>query len=112
MLPKKQRLTRDREIRGVLKTKQYESKNPLFYLVGKDNFLEISRLTVVTPKRLGKATIRNRLRRVFAEAYSKIRHKIKKNVDLVVFPRQAAVDKHVREVALALGNALKRCYLC
>jgi ribonuclease P protein component len=109
LLPKKERLSREREIKDVLQARQYESKSPLLHLAARDNQLPNSRLAIVTPGKLGIATTRNRLRRVFVAAYCKIRHKIAKNIDFVIFPRHASVgvstDRAAEEVLKALRRA-------
>lgn len=111
MLPKSARLSSEREIRQTIKDKQYESKSPLLYLVANDNSLDESRLAVVIPKKLGKAVARNRVRRVFQAAFANIRHKIAKNIDLVVFPRSAAFGKTAPEIEVGLGECLNRIKL-
>ena len=111
MLPKSARLSSEREIRQTIKDKQYESKSPLLYLVANDNSLDESRLAVVIPKKLGRAVTRNRLRRLFQAAFARIKHKIAKNIDMVVFPRSAAIDKPVADIEVGLGKCLNRIKL-
>ena len=108
MLPKAERLSRDREIKAVLRSRQYQSNNTLLRLTASDSQQTASRLVVVTPGKIGNAVTRNRLRRVFMAAYSKIKHKIAKNVDIVLFPRPAAIGKSVDLVADCLLSDLAR----
>ncbi|MFH1347667.1 MAG: ribonuclease P protein component [Candidatus Margulisiibacteriota bacterium] len=108
MLPKCARLSSEREIRNTIRKKQYESKSPLLYLVAKDNSLDESRLAVVIPKKIGKAVVRNRLRRVFQAGFVEIRHKIAKNIDVVLFPRHASVGFDMKQAAECLGQSIKR----
>lgn len=112
MLPKRERLAREQEIKGVIKAKQYESKGPLLYFVARDNSQQFSRLTVVTPKTLGKAVKRNRLRRQVFEVFGKIKPKISKNVDLVVFPKQTALGQSPMALLLGFMSGLKEQGLC
>ena len=111
MLPKKARLSSEREIRQTIKTKQYESRSHLLYLVAQENTLDVSRLAVVTPKKLGKAVVRNRLRRIFQAAFVKIRHKIAKNINLVIFPRPSAIGKTAGDAEVGLVKCLNRIKL-
>ncbi|MFH1684533.1 MAG: ribonuclease P protein component [Candidatus Margulisiibacteriota bacterium] len=108
MLPKSARISSEREIRKTIKNKQYESSSPLLYLVANDNSLDGSRLAVVIPKKIGKAVVRNRLRRVFQAAFSEIRHKMAKNIDIVLFPRRASVGFNLKQAAECLGQSIKR----
>ena len=113
MLPKRERLSSEREIRDTIKRKQYEKKRPLLYFTAKDNGLGFSRLCVVTSKKLGKATIRNRLRRICSQAFSEIMHKkAKKHVDMVIFPRSSATDKKSDAIIEELGKALAKEKIC
>lgn len=107
LLPKPERLSNSSDIKATLKVKQYTSSTPLLSLVARDNKQLFSRLVVVTPKKLGNACKRNRIRRVYYAAYGKIRHKIAKNIDLVVFPR---IGEQVFTMDLS-KEALCRC-LC
>ncbi|MBU0672061.1 MAG: ribonuclease P protein component [Candidatus Margulisbacteria bacterium] len=106
MLPKSARLSKEREIKRTIRAKQYEARRPLLYLVAMDNSHAESRLTVVIPKKLGKAVVRNRMRRVIQAVFGNIRHKIAKNIDIVVFPRHAAVGAESRSVESELGKCL------
>lgn len=111
MLPREARLSKEYEVKRVIKTKQFEGNSPLLYLVAMDNFLGNSRLAVVTPKKLGNAVARNRTRRIFAAAFYKIRHNIAKNMDFVFFPKKSAVGIRMQDandaISLCMGNCLR-----
>ena len=108
MLPRRARLSRRKEIEGVVNSRQPLCKGPLLSLYARENFLQGVRLAVITPGHLGKATKRNRVRRVFFCAFSKIRHKIAKNIDFVVYPRRAAVGLGLEQIVLALVTGLSK----
>ena len=113
MLSRGKRLSKEREIHDVLGCRDYEIKAPLLYFVGRENHLEFSRFCVVTSRKLGKATVRNRLRRLFVTALSEIcGSKAKKSVDLVVYPRVLAVGKELCEIKLGLAKALVTVGVC
>jgi len=58
----------------------------------------VPRILVITSKKLGGAVQRNRIRRVLYGAFNKIKHKINKNIDIVLFPRPMDLkDKAVKE---------------
>lgn len=107
MLPKNERLSRDKDIRETIRGKQYTVKTPLLYLTARDNSLTVSRLVVAAPKRLGKAVTRNRLRRIIVNAYSKNKHKLGKNIDIVIIPGNEAVGKTTQELGTAINHAIK-----
>jgi ribonuclease P protein component len=107
LLPRRNRLSKEGEIKRVLKARHYEGNSPLLYLVASDNLLENSRLAVVTPKKLGNAIVRNRLRRVFAAAFSKIRHNLAKNVDFVLFPRKSAAELGMQDAKEAIIDCIR-----
>lgn len=112
MLPKRERLTREQEIKGVIRAKQYESKGPLLYFVARDNSLQFSRLMVVTPKKLGQAVKRNRLRRQIYEIFAKLKPKIPICVDLVVFPKRAAMAQSFEALVSGFMSGLSRQGMC
>ncbi|MBN2058525.1 MAG: ribonuclease P protein component [Candidatus Saganbacteria bacterium] len=90
MLPDKYRLTSSKEIKAALEQRQYTSATPLFRLVASDNAASQPRLAIVTPRKLGKAVRRNRMRRILRGAFLNICCKINKNIDCVLFPRALA----------------------
>jgi len=110
LLSKHSRLRSSREIKETLKVREYESRGPLLHCVARQNTLNYSRLAVVTPKKLGKAVIRNRLRRVIKAAFAKIWRNLAKNIDLIVFPRVKAIGQPADKVTQALVKQLGRLY--
>lgn len=106
MLPKRERIARGSEIKAIIREKQFEGKAPLLYFVGRENGLGFSRATIVTPGKLGNAVIRNRLKRVFSEAYRKKRHNIAKNIDFVIYPRRSAIGAGLKTVLSGLDKCL------
>ena len=108
MLPRRARLSRRKEIEGAVNSRQPIFKGSLLSLYARENFMQGARLAVVTPGHLGKAVKRNRVRRVFFCAFSKIRHKIAKNMDFVVYPRRATVGLGLEQIVLALLMGLSK----
>lgn len=105
MLPKRERLSSERDIKAVLATRQYIYNSPLLRFVARDNLLESSRAAVVAPKKLGKAVRRNRLRRVFKAAFSFL--EIRRGVDIVLFPCPLAMGKNAKQICQELERGIK-----
>ena len=97
LLPKKERIASNREIKGILNRKQFRFSSPLLNITAEENNGSVSRWVVVCSKRLGKAVVRNRIRRMVLSAVANIRHKINKNVDAVIFPKSMALKSGAYE---------------
>jgi ribonuclease P protein component len=103
LLPSRERIRKNSEIQAILKKKQLTFTSPLLRIVAQANQHNTPRVVVVCPKSLGKAVTRNRIRRIIVGQYSNIRHKIGKNIDLVIFPRNVAERmKPAEEIEKAL----------
>jgi ribonuclease P protein component len=66
------------------------------------------RLGVSVPKRLGTAVVRNRVRRLFQEAYRACGPQLSQGFDLVVIPRLGATGMTYDEILRALRDLLSR----
>ena len=112
MLPKRERLANEREIKGVVREKQYESKGPLLSLAARDSSLPFSRLAVVVPKRFGSAPKRNRMRRIIFEVFGKLSPDFRKNIDMVIYPRSPVLTKGLAELLIELKACLNDLKIC
>lgn len=112
MLPKRERLANEREIKEVVREKQYESKGPLLSLAARDNSMSFSRLAVVVPKRLGSAPRRNRMRRIIFEVFGKLTPDFRKNIDMVIYPRTPVLTKGFAELIFELKVCLNDLKIC
>ena len=92
MLPKNERISDNQEIKGILKRRKIHLASPLLSLIGEENKKGKTRLTVSCSSKIGGAVLRNRTRRVLIASYQKIRHKMDKNYNIVLLPRQAFND--------------------
>ncbi|MBI5399699.1 ribonuclease P protein component [Candidatus Saganbacteria bacterium] len=106
MLPKRLRLTSDREIKEIISTKVHRIHTPLFSFSARPNGLSYSRMAVVTSRKIGIAVVRNRLRRLFKAAFLKIYDKNVKNYDIVLFPKSLAADRKPKVLSRYLEEAL------
>jgi ribonuclease P protein component len=112
LLPKKERLSRERDIKAVIKSKQFKASSPLLYIVACENDLQLPRLAIVTPRKLGNAVLRNRIRRRLFDVFSDLKPKIVKPVDLLAFPGALAVDNSYLALKKDFLDCLKKCGLC
>ncbi len=112
MLPKKEHLSRTRDIEEALKQKQYVFRSPLLSLTARDNNLCNSRLAVGASKKLGSAVKRNRVRRLIFEAFSRLKGGISKQIDVVIYPRQLAAEAGLEEFTGELRKAFLRHRIC
>lgn len=106
MLPKGDRLRKEKEIRETLKHPGRKFKTPLLYFITRPNDLNGPRLLVITKKSLGGAVKRNRIKRLVKAAYLKIRRKININIDIVVFPNKEAESSSLQYLAQLLEKSL------
>ena len=70
-----------------------------------------SRLGVVTSKRLGKAVIRNRARRLMRECFRLHRKELLRKVDLILIARKSIAKHSFRDVEKDFITLLKKCEL-
>jgi ribonuclease P protein component len=71
----------------------------------------VSRLGVITGKRIGGAVVRNRARRLLREAFRLHQYELSRPVDLVLVARQSIVGKSLAEVDRDYLTALRKTRL-
>ncbi|MDB4619448.1 ribonuclease P protein component [bacterium] len=77
------------------------------------NWLEVtdrphSRLGVITSRKIGKAHVRNRARRLMRESYRNIQHQCVHPMDLILVARKSIANKSQQEVEADLCAIMKR----
>lgn len=80
-----------------------------FHLVYLPNGLEYSRMAVVVSRKIGKATVRNRLKRRFREFFRRNKSLLPRPVDLIFIAQKDAGERSREEMAadfMALLNKL------
>lgn len=86
MLKKAQRLRKGDEIRKVLDKGRGFEEN-LFKVFMRPSEKSLPRLGILASRRVGNAVQRNRIKRLFREAFRSIAGEIKGGVDIVILPR-------------------------
>ncbi|MFP5246654.1 MAG: ribonuclease P protein component [Thermoanaerobaculia bacterium] len=109
-LPKQRRLAKRREFVRVYETgqKQFSRYSVLFFAA---NDLPHSRIGITATKKLGKANVRNRLKRWTREVYRRQREPLgldAQSLDIVVNVKPNAADTTFDEYSRDLGRALER----
>lgn len=83
---KAERLTKKKEFEKVFNEgKEFKSNRIIFY-VAANNF-QHSRLGLVVSKKMGNAVRRNRIKRLFREAFRLNKHLLTAHVDIVAIPK-------------------------
>ncbi len=84
---------------------------PTLVLYARKNGLARNRLGLTVGTKVGKATVRNRVRRRVRESYRLREETVKTGYDLVVVARPAAAQARFRELDRHLASLLKRLEL-
>ena len=109
-LPKQKRLAKRREFVRVYETGQKVfSRYAVIFFAGND--LAHSRIGITATKKLGKANVRNRLKRWTRETYRRQRESLgidARSVDIVVNVKPNAADASFQDYSRDLGRVLER----
>lgn len=111
-LPKQFRLRRSVDVRRVLSEgKTRAGSLTVFYWLCRNNDATepaSCRIALITSRRLGKATARNRVRRRIAAILAGELHKIRCPVDIVVVVRRRGVEADFEQLQEEIRSLLQR----
>jgi len=82
--------------------------NRLLIIYIRENQEEYNRVGFTVSKKVGKATIRNRVKRRMKESYRKHQDRIKPGYDLVFIARDTAANSSKAEIESAMMHLLRR----
>lgn len=103
------RLRSNRDFRDVLKRgRSVADSLAVLYVLRRNDGDDCNRFGVSVPRRFGTAVARNRVRRLFWEAYRLQPDITEAGVDFVLIPRNGARNKGFADVALSLRRLLAR----
>ncbi len=109
-LPKSRRLAKRPEFVRVYETgRKHFSRYAVLFFAGND--LQSSRIGITVTKKVGKANIRNRLKRWTREVYRRQREPLgldAQSLDIVVNVKPAAVETTFQDYSRDLTKALER----
>ena len=72
------------------------------------NGKEYNRLGFSISKKVGKSVVRNKIRRIYREAYGRIESQLKKGYDFILIARKPAVDVSFQEACKELYNLCRK----
>ncbi len=106
---KQDRLTRPAEFRRVFE-RRCSVSNPWLIVYGVPNNLDRCRLGLSVSRKVGSAVERNRLRRLYREAFRLSRTEMPMGLDLVLIPRKPGEPRldELRQALPALVSSLAR----
>jgi len=107
LLPKENRLRKSRDIKAVAKHRQHKHNSALLSFMARENTEGCPRMVVVTSKKLGKAVLRNRIRRLVVEGFGLT--KLTQGVDVVIYPQREIADKKPAEISALLLKGFHKC---
>ena len=105
--PKTARLRNSAEFRNVFAVRRIAADDVLV-VFGFENGLEHSRLGLSVSRKVGKAVVRNRWKRLIREAFRKNQSGFSTPLDLVVLPQKCAKPPTVRQVEESLRRLVGR----
>ncbi len=108
MLPKINRLTKDKDFERVFKrSRSYYSE--ILGVKAAANGLEVSRIGILVGTKVSKkAVVRNSARRKIREAARIYNAELKKGYDIVIIALPAIKDKTMQEIKQSLRSSLRR----
>ncbi len=101
------RLKKNWEFRRVYrKGRTVVSKNIVLYYC--NNGTNYNRIGFTISKKVGKSVTRNKIKRIYREAFYKIEDNLKKGFDLVLIARKPAVDVNFHDACKELFNLCRK----
>lgn len=102
-----QRLKKNWEFKRVYRNgRTVVSRNIVLYYCPNDK--EYNRIGFSISKKVGKSVIRNRIRRVYKEAFKAVDKYLAKGYDFILIARKPAVDASFRQASKELYNLCRK----
>lgn len=102
-----QRLKKDPEFKRVYRYgRTVVSRNIVLYYC--PNKMEYNRIGFSISKKVGKSVVRNKIKRIYREAFVKIEKQLCKGYDFILIARKPAVDVSYREACEELYNLCRK----
>ena len=111
-LPRSSRILRSADFRLVY-DHGFRVSGPLFAafcMAREDDSIDLgARLGLTVPRAVGKAVIRNRIKRRLREVFRLHRAKIAPKWDIVLNPRRAALEAEFGQIEREMGRVIEKC---
>ena len=102
----KRKLSKNIEFKRVFsKGKRIKAENLTIFIL--ENNYKYNRLGIIVKKEIGKAVVRNRIRRLLKEAFRNIDKKLYQGYDIIILVKKNAVKLNYSKFCDELGNLLK-----
>jgi len=102
----KKNLSKNIEFKKVfLKGKRIKAENLVIFILGND--YKYNRLGLIVKKEIGKAVVRNKIRRLLKEAFRNINKKIYQGYDIIILVKKNAIKLDYFDFCNKLENLLK-----
>jgi len=109
-MQRRHRLRKSAEFQRVRALKQSWA-HPLLVLYVAPNSLDVSRVGISVGKRIGKAVVRNRVKRLIREAVRSYLPRLARGYDLVIIARPPVAEASYKQVSQAVERLLGRARL-
>lgn len=107
-MPKVPKIKRNQEFQAIFRNgKIWSNEIAVLYLV-RNAHEAPPRLGVCVSKKLGKATVRNRIKRLITEVCRLRWARVKAGISVIVLARRGALEKPYREVERSLDDLFRR----
>lgn len=103
---KKERIRKKEEIKSILNKKRIK-EGANFRIYFSPNNLGFSRMAILTGKKHGKATQRNRIKRLFREIFRKNKYLFKEGLDILIIPKCLTPEIKYQEIERDFINLIK-----
>ncbi len=104
-----QSLKLNRDFRRVYKSESFVGGYTVVYM--RKNRYSFNRLGLTVGKNVGKAVVRNRLKRLMRESYRLMEDELKSGYDFIIVARNRAVDKTFVQIRQDIAYAMKKLNL-
>ena len=106
-MKKKYRIKKNTEFQQVLQKGVSEANRQFVIYKLKNDDYPYFRIGISVSKKLGKAVLRNRIKRYIREAIREMKEEIDPAYDLIIIARRQVVDMNYHEAKKSLRHALK-----
>jgi ribonuclease P protein component len=94
LLPKRQRIVDDKEIKDIIRGKEIYERTPTLNITARKS--SNNRFLAICTKKLGNSVKRNRIKRVLCPIFSENSKNMSKNLDIIINIRQGENETNIK----------------